>query len=159
LLPSHPAAEPLVAESAARAWTLDTATTVNPSLLLRILYALCLAGATIVHLIFHFQHGVLLGALEGYGYPLSTRIFWSSLTLLDPLAAALLLVRPRVGLVLAASIIVADVVHNTWILQHLGNAPDAAYWAQIAFLAFLAATMHIAWRRASSRESVAQARY
>ena len=76
------------------------------SLTLRIIYALCLAGATFVHVSIHIQYGLLLGALEAQGYPLATRMFWSALTLLDPLAVLLLFIRPRVGLVLAS--VIAD---------------------------------------------------
>lgn len=119
------------------------------SFILRIIYAVCLAGATCVHVATHVQHGVLLGALEGYGYPAVTRVFWSSLTLLDPLAALLLFFRPRAGLALAGAIIVCDVAHNSWILHRFGMAPDAAYWAQVAFLLFLFVTIRMAWRGAS----------
>jgi hypothetical protein len=92
------------------------------------------------------QYGVRLGALAAYGYPLVTRFFWSSLTLLDPLAALLLFMRPHAGRALAGAIIVSDVVHNSWILYHFGKTPDAAYWAQVAFLLFLSVTIRIAWR-------------
>jgi len=118
------------------------------SLTLRIVYAVCLAGATCVHVATHVQYGVLLGALESHGYSLVTRLFWSSLTLLDPLAALLMFIRPRAGLALAGAIIVSDVAHNSWVLHHFGMAPDAAYWAQVAFLLFLLATIRVAWRGA-----------
>jgi hypothetical protein len=121
------------------------------SLTLRIVYAVCLSGATCVHVTTHVQYGVLLGVLEGYGYSSATRFFWSSLTLLDPLAALLLFIRPRAGLALAGAIIISDVAHNSWILQHFGRATDAAYWAQVALLIFLFATISIAWRGVPQR--------
>ena len=113
---------------------------------LRIVYAICLVGATCVHVAFHLRFGVFLEALAGSGYSLGTRIFWSSLTLLDPIAALLLFFHPCAGLALACIIIVCDVVHNSWILHHFGMAPDAAYWAQVTFLIFLLATIRSAWR-------------
>ena len=116
------------------------------SLTLRIIYTVCLAGATCTHVAFHVQQGILLGGLEAYGYSAATRVFWSLLTLLDPTAAVLLLLRPRAGLVLAAAIIVADVAHNSWILLHFGRGPDAAYLAQVGFLVFLSASVRTAWR-------------
>jgi hypothetical protein len=119
------------------------------SLTLRIVYAVCLAGATCVHVAMHVQYGMLLGALEGYGYSSATRFFWSSLTLLDPLAALLMFIRPHAGLALAGAIILSDVLHNSWILHHFGGAPDAAYWAQVAFLVFLFVTIRVAWRGSS----------
>jgi len=119
---------------------------------LRIFYASCLAGATCVHIATHIQYGVLLGGLANGGYPFATRIFWSSLTLFDPLAALLLFVRPRAGLALASAIITADVAHNSWILYHFGMAPTAAYCAQVGFLVFFLSTLRIALRGISRNE-------
>ena len=118
-------------------------------LTLRIVYAACLVGATCVHVATHVQYGVFLGALAGYGYSPITRFFWSLLTLLDPLAALLMFIRPRAGLALAGCVVICDVAHNSWILHHFARAPDAAYWTQVAFLLFLAATIGIAWRGTS----------
>lgn len=115
------------------------------SQVLRAVYAICLAGATCNHVIIHVRFGLLLGALERSGYQLGTRMFWSALTLLDPLAALLLFIRPRVGLILTIGIIVCDVAHNSWIVHHFGGAPDAAYCAQVCFLLFVAATLPLAW--------------
>ncbi len=106
------------------------------SLILRIVYAVCLAGATCVHVATHVQYGQWLGALEGHGFSPATRFFWSSLTLLDPLAALLLFIRPPAGLALVGAIMVSDVAHNSWILIHFSWAPDAAYWAQVFFFCF-----------------------
>jgi hypothetical protein len=125
----------------------------NAPQILRTVYAVCLVGATCVHVGTHIQYGVLLGTLEGYGYPVVTRYFWSSLTLLDPLAALLMFIRPRAGVSLAGVIIVSDVAHNSWILHHFGRAPDAAYWAQVAFLAFLLGTGKIAWQSSHPGQS------
>lgn len=127
------------------------------SLTLRIVYALCLAGATCTHVVLHVRHGVLLGELEGFGVSPVSRYYWSSLTLLDPLAALLLFIRPRVGLALAGAIIVSDVAHNSWDLYRSGGTPGATYWAQIAFLLFLAATIRVAWRGALPKEESALA--
>ena len=116
------------------------------SLILRIVYALCLAGATCTHVALHLRYGALLGGLEGLGIPPASRYYWSSLTLLDPLAALLMFIRPRVGLALAGGIIISDVAHNSWLWHRLGTALDAVYWAQVAFLVFLFATIFFAWR-------------
>ena len=106
------------------------------SLTLRIIYAVCLAGATCVHVATHVQYGVFLGGLEVRGFSLGTRVFWSALTLLDPLAALLMFFRPHAGLALAGAIIICDVAHNSWILHHFRMASDAGYWAQVAFFCF-----------------------
>jgi hypothetical protein len=99
------------------------------------------------------QYGALLGGIKNYGYPLVTRLFWSSLTLLDPLAALLLFARPRSGLVLALAIIVSDVAHNSWITLRLGTPLNWQYWSQVAFLVFIVATIRFAWRGLLERNS------
>ena len=57
--------------------------------LLRIIYALCLLGATVNHL-----RSVLARGWFPADLPWGTAAYWASLTFLDPLAAILLFVRP-----------------------------------------------------------------
>jgi hypothetical protein len=121
---------------------------VKASLFLRIFYAACLVGATCVHLDLHFRSGVVLGDLTILGYPLFSRLYWSALTLLDPLAAVMLFVRPHAGLLLAAAIIVSNVTHNSWMLYWMNQTPDLRYWCQVSFGIFLLTTYRIAWRGA-----------
>ena len=116
------------------------------SFVFRIVYAVCLAAATYTHVVFHLRFGVFLESLTSAGYSIGTRIFWSSLTILDPIAVYLLFFRPRIGLILAFIIIVCDVLHNSWILHHLGFSAGPEYWAQVAFLVFVLATIKVAWR-------------
>lgn len=116
------------------------------SFILRLIYAVCLAGATCVHIAFHFQYGLFLEALAGDGYSAGTRAFWSSLSLVDPLTVALLFLHPRLGLQLTAVVIGFDVVHNTWILYSFQQGLNPAYCAQVAFLIFVIATIRTAWR-------------
>ena len=112
----------------------------NASLVLRAIYAICLLGATCTHVVMLWEHGVLW---DYGGVHLLTRIYWTSLTVLDPLAALLLFVQPRVGLILTALIIVSDVLHNTLV----GVSPwNPMYLSQVAFLLFVAATVYTAWR-------------
>ena len=127
------------------------------SFILRVVYAVCLIGATCVHVMTHMQYGPLLGELEGLGYSAGTRVFWSALTLLDPLTVLLLFLRPRAGLALAGVIIVSDVIHNSWILHRFGMTRGAGYWAQVGFLLFLFATIRVAWRGAIAHEKIAAA--
>ena len=124
-------------------------------LIVRSLYALCLAVATVNHIRAIAAHGLLPDFL-----PSGTAVFWSSLTLLDPLAAGLLFLRPRLGIVLTAAIIVADVAHNLWFVAR--DTPEPSLIAtvtanpfllsQIAFLLFVAGTARIAWRGAPPAE-------
>lgn len=79
-----------------------------------------------------------------------TCIYWTSLTFLDPLAAVLLLVKPRVGLALALAIIISDVAHNTWRGWIVGwDWLNWMYLSQVAFLIFLSMTFKPAWRGVS----------
>ena len=50
-----------------------------------------------------------------YNQPLLSRLFWDSLTFLDPLAVILLFLKPKTGLILVLSIISLDVIHNNYI--------------------------------------------
>ena len=110
------------------------------SFALRIIYAICLLGATCTHVALLWQHGVLW---DYGGAHVFTRIYWTSLTVLDPLAALLLFVRPHVGIVLTVAIITSDVLHNT-----LVGVPslNTMYLSQVVFLLFVASTVYVAWR-------------
>ncbi len=110
---------------------------------IRLIYTLCLAGATVNHAWTMFQHGL---SWDYGGLPLFVCIFWTALTFVDPIAIALLLAKPRAGVVLTAAIVAADVVVNGWVAANFGI--DAmAFAAQVAFLVFVAATARIAWGR------------
>jgi hypothetical protein len=119
------------------------------SFYLRVIYALCLAGATWTHL-----HVALLHGLDwdyGGAAPF-TRIYWTSLLFIDPLTALLLLALPRAGLILCVAVIVTDVAHNSWFALHHPVRVDL-YLSQIAFLLFVAFTVRTAWRGAASRRA------
>jgi hypothetical protein len=115
---------------------------------IRLVYALCLAGATINHLRSLLADGWLPDHL-----PIANALYWSSLTLLDPLAAGLLLLRPRVGVALTVIIISTNVAHNLWfvaahpmrgsLVEDVVSNPFLL--SQIAFLLFVAATARMAW--------------
>ncbi len=108
--------------------------------MLRVIYAMCLLGATCSHVAMLWQHGVLW---DYGGAHLFTRIYWTSLTFLDPLAALLLFVRPHVGIVLTFAIIMSDVLHNALVG---GLSLNAMFVSQVVFLLFVASTVYIAWR-------------
>ena len=114
----------------------------------RWIWALCLAIGTCTHLAGLVEHGGDFGG----GIPLASAIFWNSLTILDPLAAALLFLRPRIGVLAILAIMVSDVVHNWWIAAAFG----AVVWmvvAQSAFLVFVLATAPLLWREAPGRDA------
>jgi hypothetical protein len=109
----------------------------------RLVWALCLTIGTCTHV-----------AALIYGWndrvPLPSLIFWDSLTVLDPLAAILLFLRPRIGVALTLAIMVSDVVHTIWAIA----AFAAMVWPVVAealFLIFVLATAHLIWRDASGQ--------
>jgi hypothetical protein len=87
------------------------------SFTLRVIYAVCLIGATYNHLAAILLHGVLWDYNYGPGFPIFSRIFWAALTILDPISAVLLFVRPNWGVKTTAGIIIADVFHNIWVVE------------------------------------------
>ena len=111
-----------------------------------------LMGAS-THISWAIQNGFLS---EHYNAPLATQLFWDSLTFLDPLAALLLILRPKFGVLLTLIVITVDVVHNNlfysnelylssislndWILK---------YWmilGQILFAIFVYLTFRKNWK-------------
>jgi hypothetical protein len=121
---------------------------------IRIIYAACLAGATLNHIRAIVRHGWLPGHV-----PTASAAYWSSLTFLDPLAVFLLFWRPRAGIALTVAIIVSDVLHNLWftatysptgsLYRDVMSSPMLL--SQIAFFLFVAASAPAAWRGASKQ--------
>ncbi|MFM2089223.1 MAG: hypothetical protein RLZZ237_4092 [Pseudomonadota bacterium] len=111
------------------------------SLWLRMIYALCLLGATYNHLLIvaEYDWGWNYG-----GLPVLVTTFWTALTLIDPLAIVLLFLRPKAGVILTLMIIVADVAINAWVGLTYG-IDLAAFLAQVCFLIFVVCT----WRMAA----------
>jgi hypothetical protein len=114
------------------------------SLLLRSIYAICLAAGTPAHVLFDLRYGLLLTGLEPLGYPLVVRLYWASLTFLDPIGVLLLIVWPRAGLILCVGIIVTDVANNSWVC-YLRSGIDMNYILEVAFLLFVMTTVRYAW--------------
>lgn len=117
---------------------------------IRVVYALCLGGATINHM-----RAVLTYGWLRYDVSMATAVYWSSLTFLDPLAALLLFIRPRVGVALTVAIILSDVAHNLWfraahpLSTSLIKDVTSSFlmMSQIAFLVFVTFTAPMIWRR------------
>jgi hypothetical protein len=125
------------------------------SLLVRSLWAACLLVGGANHLRILLQHG-LFWDYGGVGW--ASAVYWTSLTILDPLVAALLFVRPRVGIVSAVALIVTNVLHNMGMTAY--HAPEGAFLSraanpfllsQVAFMLFVAATARIAWKGVEGR--------
>ena len=73
---------------------------------------LIMVGAFSVGTCSHVENAFRAGILPLPLQPLAFNLFWTSLTVLDPLAACLLVVRPRLGLALSGAIMAADVSVN-----------------------------------------------
>lgn len=102
---------------------------------------------TSTHVTWVIQNGFLS---EKYNAPLWNMLFWDSLTFLDPLAAILLFLRPKTGIILTLIILVVDVIHNNLFYfdelytRNLGLAEwTEEYWmilGQIIFALFVLLT-------------------
>lgn len=114
----------------------------SPSFLIRLIYAVCLAGASFNHARIVTAHGL---AWNYGGLPVFVCVFWTALTFIDALAVILLMYKPTFGLVLAVAIIVCDVLVNSWVGMTYGFDP-ASFFAQVLFLLFVIPTVGVAWR-------------
>ena len=120
---------------------------------LRAIYVLCLLGATSTHVIAVINHGIFW---DYGGVSRASAMFWTSLTVIDPLVVVLLLTRRNAGILATMILIVVDVLHNLWIVQQFsppllsGISHAPAVMAQIAFMIFVFATVVFAWERPTS---------
>lgn len=119
---------------------------VRVSRVIRVIFALCLLGATYNHLRIILEHGIM------WDYGFGSRVlpgswaYWAALTLFDPLAAILLLFRPRIGLWLTIVIIVSDVLHNTYYVAITGKWVNFFYVSQVGFLFMVLCLTPVAFR-------------
>ena len=124
------------------------------SLIVRSIWAACLLIGGANHARVLLEHGLFW---DYGGVAWASAAYWSSLTLLDPLAAALLFVRPRAGIGVTVALIVTNVIHNLALAAHyapqgefLARAPHPFVLAQIAFMLFVLATARTAWKGSES---------
>jgi hypothetical protein len=81
------------------------------SLVVRSIWAACLMVGGINHARTLLRYGLFWD--YGYGEAAwASTVYWSSLTLADPLVAALLFIRPRIGIPSTIVLIVTNVIHN-----------------------------------------------
>jgi hypothetical protein len=117
----------------------------------RIVFALCLAAASIVHVNDVWQHGWFPYRFA----PLPLNVYWTVLAFLDALAALLLLVRPRAGLVLTLLIIVSDVALNVFARSYLGlRLQTFALSLQVLFFVAVVAVTLYARRTGAATETI-----
>lgn len=125
------------------------------SLIVRVIWASCLLIGGLNHARTLVQHGLFW---DYGGVGTASAIYWSSLTMIDPAVAALLFVRPKVGIAGTILLITTNVIHNLAVTAHAGTAGDLLSRAanpfiscQIAFMVFVLATARIAWLGVNDR--------
>jgi hypothetical protein len=119
------------------------------SIVIRSVWAACLLIAGLNHARLLIQHGFLwdYGGLNAI-----SAAYMTGLTLLDPLVAALLFIRPRVGILATIVLIVTNVVHNLATTAYfapagefLTRASHPIILSQITFMIFVVITSRTAW--------------
>ncbi len=79
----------------------------------------------------HLMDMALLGFL-GYPAPLWINAYWTSLTLLDPIAALLLVFRTGYGVMLGLAIMVSDIAINTGVMVRVDLPANDMNWFRFA---------------------------
>lgn len=123
------------------------------SMIVRSLWAACLLIGGINHARTLLLHG-LSWDYGGVGW--ASAAYWSSLTILDPLVAALLFIRPKIGILSTILLIFTNVIHNLAVTARfapegefvLRVAANPLLLSQIGFMLFVAATAPTAWKGA-----------
>ena len=115
--------------------------------LMLVIFIMAFAGATYNH-VMDLVSGGLFPYTKKWGTPVTFNLYWTSLTILDPLAITALIIRVRTGYVVGIFIMLTDVPINLY--------ANANYWAlgihenylllmQLAFLVFLLSTVRRVW--------------
>lgn len=86
------------------------------------------------------------GARTYEGFPVGLRVFWMSLTVLDPLIVVLLLLRHQTGIVLGVAVILIDIAVNWTVYATIGGNPLFGVIKQTLFAILIVATAHLLWR-------------
>jgi hypothetical protein len=130
----------------------------RPSIVVRSVWAACLLIAGLNHARLLVQHGLFwdYGGLN----PISA-FYQTSLTLLDPLTAALLFLRPQTGIVATIILIITNVIHNVATIaqfaptgEFLARVSHPITLSQVGFMLFVLASARIAWRGAARGATV-----
>ena len=89
---------------------------------------------------------LIVGGVNAYSdFPLGVRLFWVSLTILDPATAALIIFRRRSGIVLGIAVIVADIAVNWTVFALLGGLSWFGIISQSMFAVFIFVTARPLW--------------
>lgn len=89
---------------------------------------IALLMGTSTHVAWVIKNGFLSSL---YNAPLFSKLFWDALTFIDPLAAILLFLKPKIGVYLTLIIIMSDIIHNNIIYVdelYLNPPPSIIEW-------------------------------
>ncbi|WP_291037778.1 hypothetical protein [Herbiconiux sp.] len=89
---------------------------------------------------------LILGGSHAYsGFPTGVRLFWVSVTILDPVTAALIIFRQRPGIVLGAAVILADIAVNWTVFVLIGGLSVIGVINQSLFAVLIVVTARPLW--------------
>lgn len=89
---------------------------------------------------------LIIGGSDAYGgFPLGVRLFWVTLTILDPVTAALIIFRRRSGIVLGVAVIIADIAVNWTVFVAVGGLSFFGVISQSLFAGFIFVTARPLW--------------
>ena len=113
-----------------------------------LVFVCAFTGSTYNHAV-DLVYGGLFPYTNKWGTPEVFNLYWTSLTVLDPLAIAVLIINIRAGYLLALSIMLTDVPINFYAnikYWSLGIHKNFFLLMQIAFLVFLISTTRRIWK-------------
>ena len=89
---------------------------------------------------------LIIGGLDAYsGFPLGVRLFWMTLTILDPAVAALIIFRRRSGVVLGSAVMIADISVNWTVFAVVGGLSVFGVILQTLFAVLVFVTARALW--------------
>ncbi|MFJ2370627.1 hypothetical protein [Microbacterium sp. NPDC087665] len=89
---------------------------------------------------------LIVGGLNTYsGFPLGVRLFWVTLTILDPVTAALIIFRRRSGILLGIAVMIADIAVNWTVFATVGGLASFGVISQSLFAALVFVTARPLW--------------
>jgi len=99
---------------------------------------------------------LIIGGSNAYsGFPLGVRLFWVTLTILDPATAVLIIFRRRSGVVLGSAVIIADIAVNWTVFAVVGGLSYFGVISQSVFALLIVVTARSLWKwfgQSSSRQ-------
>lgn len=110
----------------------------------RLVWVVGFLVGTTTHVLDLVQGGVAVYA----GFPDAVRLYWVSLTLLDPLTVVLTALRRRAGVVLGVAIMVSDVSVNATVAATTDGLALRGLLLQVAFGLVVVTTAPLLWRAA-----------